>query len=505
MTFATARERLARLLSEIPTMQSHDDREVVITEMRRRGCELTVSGTGSGPMQCLQIIDSALGQRYGLRRLADLIDYLDKTPRAGAFVAEVDELLPTDLLLLEERFTLLADLGPHVPQPELMAYYTRAVSGSAQDETASPPTQFADLAELVGELEQIPADEPGHPLVRLTESIAEQSQRKVSRAARGWSDLLARRIDEEAGGPGPGAEHRYLVDRRSRKKVPEPATTGRPALVLRLAGSGPRPTESFVFTAWLYRGRKYVTTLCGNDSPMGLDQVRHKLIEVMGQAYVLTRQHDPKRLQIDLEFAVPREMLCYPFEEWAFTEHAWARLAKEFVVVVRDLSRQGGLVRYAGWENKWEHLTQNGQVPPADIAKWITCDDDPHPPGRLYDLLHTEDGVWLGLTFPPRDSPHTIDIAEALEAGIPIAVWPRWCEDMPPGRNGTGPADFVIREELSRRMADKPITDLPEIVLKMRQQYASAGHAWAGLTLLWDDPWRWPEDPEFSLEVPEAI
>ena len=226
MTFATARERLARLLSEIPTMQSHDEREVVVTEMRRRGCELTVSGTSSGPMQCLQIIDSALGQRYGLRRLADLIDYLDKTPKTGAFVAAVDELLPTDLLLLEERFTLLADLGPHVPQPELMAYYARAVSGSAQDTIAEPPTQFADLADLVCELEQIPADEPGHPLVRLTQSIAERSQRKVSRAARGWSDLLAGRIDEDAGGPVPGAEHRYLVDRRSRKKAPELATTG---------------------------------------------------------------------------------------------------------------------------------------------------------------------------------------------------------------------------------------------------------------------------------------
>ncbi len=277
MTFAAARERLARQLSEIPTMQSHDDRDVVVTEMRRRGCELAVSGTGSAPMQCLQIIDSALGQRYGLRRLADLIDYLDKTPKAEAFVAEVNELLPTDLLLLEERLTLLADLGPHVPQPELMAYYTRAVSGSAQDEIAEPPAQFADLAELVCELEQIPAYEPGHPLVRLTQSIAERSQWKVSKVARRWSDLLARRIDEEAGGPVPGAEHRYLVDRRSRKKAPELATTGRPALVLRLAGSGPRPGESFVFTAWLYRGRKYITTLFVNDSPMGLDQVRRTL------------------------------------------------------------------------------------------------------------------------------------------------------------------------------------------------------------------------------------
>ena len=113
--------------------------------------------------------------------------------------------------------------------------------------------------------------------------------------------------------------------------------------------------------------------------------------------------------------------------------------------------------------------------------------------------------MWLDSTFPPRDSPHTIEIAEALEAGIPIAVWPRWCGDMPPGPNGTGPADFAVREELSRRMADRPITDLPMIVLEMRQHYASTGQAWAGLTLLWDDPWRWPEDPDFSLEVPEAM
>lgn len=504
MTLGEAKDRLARLLGDIPTMQSDHDRGYVISQMAQRGCPLVVNAASGGAMQCLQIIDSAVGQRHGLHQLAHLITLVDRTPTAETFVAAVEELLPTDLFLLEERFRLLAELGPHVPQSELMDYYLSALSGPYQDVVADPPPPFAGLADLVCELEQVVGEEPGHPLVRLIECIAERSrQRKVPKAAFGWSDRLARRMDEDAREPVPGPQQRYLADRRSAKAAPRLLTTGRAALVLRLEGSGPRPTELFGFTAWLYLGRSFKKTLYVNDAPMDLDRVRLTLMEVMERAFVEARQLDPAKRWMDLEFAVPREMLCYPFEEWKLPDHEYATLAENFVVVVRDLKRQGGLVRYVR-ESKWEHLTRNGHVPPTEIYLWITCDDEPHAPRRLYNLLKTEDGVSLGLTFPPRNSPHTIEIAEALEAGTPVAVWPRCCSDMASGPNGAGPANVAFQEELSRRMADRPITDLPMIVLEMRQQLASTGPTWAGLTLLWDDPWRWPPDPHFSLGVPES-
>ena len=116
---------------------------------------------------------------------------------AHAFANTVEELLPTDLLLLDERVALFAELGPHVPQKNLMSFYLEATSGPYQDTVAEAPEEFTDLESLVCELEQIQSGEPGHPLVRLTESIAERASKKAAKAARHWSDVLAARLDED--------------------------------------------------------------------------------------------------------------------------------------------------------------------------------------------------------------------------------------------------------------------------------------------------------------------
>jgi hypothetical protein len=223
---------------------------------------------------------------------------------------------------------------------------------------------------------------------------------------------------------------------------------------------------------------------------------------------MVTRQLNPQERQVDLEFAVPRDMLCYPFDEWKFADAEYALLAKQFVVVVRDLERQPGMqremVRYAGWERKWERMTQNGYASPTEIALWITCGSEPSKPLQLYHQLQGDDGVSLGLTFPPRDSPHRLEIAEALDAGTPVVVWPRWCEDMG-GRQRSEAASFAFRDEVCRRLADRPMTDLPAIALEIRQEFYRADPSWAGLAVLWDDPWRWPEPSDFSLDAPGLL
>ena len=406
------------------------------------------------------------------------VDWLDKTAKARAFVSTVETLLPADLLLLEERIQLLAELGPHVPPQELMVYYLDAVAGPYEDAVADPPPQFTDLESVVRELEQVMAAEPGHPLVQLTELIAERARkRRVARLAGKWSELLADRFDEDAVGTVAGAERRALDERRRRKEGPVTARDGNPALVMKLERSGSDLTQAFLFTAWLYMGHSFIKKMCGSDTPMDLDRVRLTLLDVLKSAFILTRQLNSQQRQVDLEFGVPRDMLCFPFDEWRFTDADYALLAKQFVVVVRDLERQPGMqreiIRFAGWERKWEHLTQNGHASPTEIALWITCGNEPDTPRQLYDQLQRDDGVSLGLTFPPRDSPHSLEIAEALDAGTPVVVWPRWCEDMG-ARQQRVAARFSFREEICRRIADRPITDLPAIVMEIRQELYSA-------------------------------
>lgn len=207
---------------------------------------------------------------------------------------------------------------------------------------------------------------------------------------------------------------------------------------------------------------------------------------------------------MDLEFAVPRTMLCCPFEGWTFADSPHALLGKKFVVVVRDLERQRGLIRYVGWEDKWNYLATNGNASHDGIIKWITCDDSVAP-GDLFDNFDREDAGVLGLTFPARDSPHDFDLTQVLDAGTPIVIWPHWCKDMTPPPENATPINFAFHEELPRRLEGRPITDLPRIVMEMRREYSGAARPWTGLTLLWDDPWRWPEPEDFNLQVPAPL
>ena len=196
------RDLLVRLLWDIPVIQSDEGRQTIADEMRRRNVYLG-SYIVDGRLHCIEIVSRALAQRGGLQKLAEFLEWADRTPMAHDFASTVEDLLPTDLLLLDERAALFAGLDPHVPHENLMSYYLEATSGPYQDTVAEAREELTDLESLVCELEQIPGDEPGHPLVRLTESIAERaSKKKVAKAARHWSDVLAARLDDDAGGRG---------------------------------------------------------------------------------------------------------------------------------------------------------------------------------------------------------------------------------------------------------------------------------------------------------------
>ena len=136
------------------------------------------------------------------------------------------------------------------------------------------------------------------------------------------------------------AERRFLAERRRpRHKIPAATTTaGRATLVLKLERSGPRPDVYFLLTAWLYIGREFKKTIYSNDDPIEFNAVKVELIGILESAFRAARQLDPDEQRVDLEFAVPRTMLCCPFERWTFTDSPYALLGKKFVVVVRDLS-----------------------------------------------------------------------------------------------------------------------------------------------------------------------
>jgi hypothetical protein len=175
-------------------------------------------------------------------------------------------------------------------------------------------------------------------------------------------------------------------------------------------------------------------------------------------------------------------------------------LGVQFVVVVRDLVRHKDPQRGPAWRRKWANVQQCTGNSADKLRHWITCATQPSEPGQVFHTLLGDDSVSLGLTFRPGDGSHVFDLAEALDAGMPIAIWPHRCEHSQapaqPASPYTGPE---FQGKLTERLASRGLAELPRIVFELRKE--AGGHPGTGMTLLWDDPTRRPE-PDYSLEAP---
>ncbi|MFI6517259.1 hypothetical protein ACIBF1_17015 [Spirillospora sp. NPDC050679] len=189
-----------------------------------------------------------------------------------------------------------------------------------------------------------------------------------------------------------------------------------------------------------------------------------------------------------IEFAVPRNWLGKPFEDWHLDRAAGLRM-RRYPVVVRDVDRLSPQpIPYEQTQRRWRSLcAPHRQVHPVDCR----------PPQRRDFELTLEAEYGLGaLVYAARPGlPH---LTAALASGIPVMLWPRKpCDD----EDHTACTRRELREELVARVGAAHPHALPEVVFELRMAALKARdrpHCGHDLTLLWDDPSRLP-DPPFHM------
>jgi hypothetical protein len=191
-SYTEVRNQLVSLFTKIEILQYPEVRQQLLNEMRARGYPLTVVSSNFAEIHSVNILDAALRHKGALHQLGVAISMFDTSKMTIKFTDLIDELLPSEFFELEERFDYVAFIRSSIPVKKLGAYYS-AVTNDI------PETDFADADTLVRELEGILPQEGCHPLVLLTEAIAQQAAGRRVREAREWSDRVASNIDDAMG------------------------------------------------------------------------------------------------------------------------------------------------------------------------------------------------------------------------------------------------------------------------------------------------------------------
>jgi hypothetical protein len=508
--YQSTRWSLAELLERVPTMANADGRTFILERFREQRRELPELPSANLRIICYKVIDFAANLPGVLRWLAALVTSADGSEQARTFDSEVRSLLPSDVFGLDERLEFIDGVRRLTRPQQLNMYYERAAGEMFQAE-------FSDASDLVDELEELILDEPCHPLILLTEEIAGNAKRMADRrAARGWSDRLARLIDasnasnaSNAGKPQKDGEEREKLAalRKSRKsqgkKCGPPPGEEHASLVVKLDPFPPRPEDRYRLGMWLYRTGPSPQPEYAGDDELSLDAVQFQVINKLKELMLRLRKPGT-RTEIDLEFFLPRDLLNFAVEDWAVSDDR-VTLGTLYVVVVRDGDRLNNPLIWPPWQQKWTHVNDGETRPDGPFSRWITCRDEPCRSGELYPLLLNDELVAsLGLTFPPPPGARRFELAEALNAGTPIAVWPRGrCAHPVPASAADVCQGVAFMDNLRRELAGRGLADLPALVRKLRRDLAAHGESRSGLALLWDDPDRLPIPGDSHLDAPQ--
>ena len=494
-------EHLAELLTRVPAITTPDGLDAILAMVRGRGCELPTPTGATTPIVCYQLVLAAAARPAALGFLAHAVRRLDGSAPGNSFVAEVARQLPSDFFALADRLKFIEEIERIIQPDEICMYYER-VAGFDCD------NPLPDAETLVHELEElIPDNARNHPLILLTEEIANGTSKILPRkAARKLSEDLAARIDGCTGLEHGGERSRLAALRRERpaaqrsqNRSPRRAAhdVERATLTFMLDPYVPRRDAGYRLQIWLYRGDSQPEQLCAVDDPVTMSEIER---EVLGQIEsVVPKLSRPGAVaNVDLEFILPRSMLGYSVEDWAIGEKKYMTLGTRYQVVVRDGERLRQPLLWTIWQEKWQRVSSAKLTPDVLFSRWLTCLDAPRGPGELYRELLNNEYVSFGLTFPPEPYEGRLELYDALDAGIPVAVWPRGrCAHSVPANPADPCIGVEFQKNLCREMAGKPLRDIPGLVREARQSGALGA---SGLALLWDDADRRP--PNMLFDAP---
>ncbi len=269
----------------------------------------------------------------------------------------------------------------------------------------------------------------------------------------------------------------------------------------------PRP-DSYLTTVWSQRASDYPVALLADDAPQHIDELPRQLEPVL--AALRTRL---PQTQLGVEFILPNKLLAAPVDEWVVNRKP---LGLDHTVVVRSLDR----MRYpdessvrARWRSKWLQL-QRVERSPAQLGLFASQQQlesqgrEGHDlPGCLFldftpgttvqeftpRLPHGDDAL-PGAAEPMPGSPRTGSgtsrevVTQLVRAGVPVMLWPR--------QNHARDVEQVY--SLTRTAG---VNVLPLSVHELRRERSRSGTGVGsngpgpGLSLLWDDPDRFPGRP----------
>jgi hypothetical protein len=489
-------------------MRNLESRNVLMDMITRYGYQVPEAAEGL-PLwaYCYSLVHAIANKHDALPQLYKCIWKLDRTVFADRFAAAVRKLLQSEIFTLHERLSFIHDIAGYISAEEVNSYYQEVTSDV-------PHNALASIEDLIDALEGLSFPyEPCHPLILLTEAIGRRATSgSAQQAAREWSDALAGFIDERIPGLTPGAERRRLAAFRqsaaghgaagAEQAATDLAATDRVIIVHVVEPWGPNQ-DHYLSRILMYRGRAEPEYLSSSDTARDLNGIREKFIaELQGVIKRLSRFDD--NLEIQLEFFLPRRLLGHPVENWSSQPSGRVSLGMHYVVVVRDLDRLGDPVLWQACKRKWRsaHETDDESAPGQLFHHWITCAD---PPVELPEVL-SDRCVALGLTFPPPPQGQRTDLVDVLDAGTPIALWPRSRCDHSGATPAAGTGDCLgtrFKADVCARIAGRKLADLPSLVWQMRRE-TRAGDG-PGLVLLWDDPAHFPGVSQHRLASPDRL
>lgn len=215
-----------------------------------------------------------------------------------------------------------------------------------------------------------------------------------------------------------------------------------------------------------------------------------------------------KQLPI-FEFVVPRSLIGKDFDQWeiCLKEHGLTKIGVYCQVVTRFLERRN-IVSQIPLVERWERIcgylqtpccvTENPQTAESNqaVSFWA---EQPHSGDQLFDVVNNSVCVaCVVFRIPPkvRTNSNKRDAMQAMLAtGVPFALWTRTGINNSPGASA----------ELLALVRGKPLSDLPRRVFEHRKKSSNKKHDSSHITLVWDDPYRLPPDPQkqprFFLET----
>lgn len=486
------KRKLLKVLLACPCISEKESRQTVIKQLRD-DIKNKVKQNSKASVEVTELIDTCLDYPGGLEELVEIVhDFERNSFQIQAVFQTIARIFEFELVISYDQHAELLKraikfIFEHdLLTEDLLQLYKDCLSSDLQEAPEEPTGLFSILKNLW----DIRTSEGIYASLVFIERLVYQAKggcRENELTA--WTDEIARFI----GIKQQIAQLRNKINNKNK----ELSTKQPPAYLL----IDIYPDEHNINTAreklffieiLLWQDRDNVEYLYANDIPVSLEKVRKRLNE----SY---RNHASKLLPVidhlTIEFFLPNEFICHDVDQWFLKEEGAfeTKWGTHCPIVVRSRDRaiksQKSPFWYKDWTLKWKLFQSLSQHNHTDYMFWI-CDRTEHEPKQLYEFLrHDKQTICLGLLFMPTNNSGQLGFLTAiLQAGMPVALWPR--ADKNVSRNSTD-----VRTKIEAIVLDNKLSELPNLIHKERQLAASKNKSDLGnyLTLLWDDPYRLPD------------